>query len=132
LTLIAEQEKVTFNWVKGHAGHIENERCDQLANLALNGANLLVDTGYLESLLVKEKKAENNQVSSRKLRVNAEGDVCRKCGSQVVKKATKDKKQKPGKSYYYEYILLCQGCKTMYLVEDAKRDFMPPGGMLFD
>jgi ribonuclease HI len=82
--------------------------------------------------LVKEKKAENNQVSSRKLRVNAEGDVCRKCGSQVVKKATKDKKQKPGKSYYYEYILLCQGCKTMYLVEDAKRDFMPPGGMLFD
>ena len=23
--------KVTFNWVKGHAGHPENERCDQLA-----------------------------------------------------------------------------------------------------
>lgn len=23
--------KVTFNWVKGHAGHSENERCDRLA-----------------------------------------------------------------------------------------------------
>ncbi len=23
--------KVEFNWVKGHAGHPENERCDQLA-----------------------------------------------------------------------------------------------------
>jgi len=23
--------KVTFNWIKGHAGHPENERCDRLA-----------------------------------------------------------------------------------------------------
>ena len=30
LELLA-QHKVTFNWVKGHAGHPENERCDQLA-----------------------------------------------------------------------------------------------------
>ena len=30
LELLA-QHKVTFNWVKGHAGHVENERCDQLA-----------------------------------------------------------------------------------------------------
>ena len=28
---LLSQHKVTFNWVKGHAGHIENERCDQLA-----------------------------------------------------------------------------------------------------
>ena len=26
-----EIHKVTFNWVKGHAGHPENERCDALA-----------------------------------------------------------------------------------------------------
>jgi ribonuclease HI len=131
LTLISTQEKVKFNWIKGHAGHVENERCDQLANFALNGANLLVDTGYLESLLGKENKAENNQVGSRKIKVNAEGDVCRKCGSQVVKKVTKDKKQKPGKSYYFEYILLCPGCKTMYLVEDAKRDIVKNENTLF-
>ena len=28
---LLSQHKVTFNWVKGHAGHVENERCDQLA-----------------------------------------------------------------------------------------------------
>ena len=28
---LLERHKVTFHWVKGHAGHPENERCDQLA-----------------------------------------------------------------------------------------------------
>ena len=27
--------KITWRWVKGHAGHLENERCDQLANQAM-------------------------------------------------------------------------------------------------
>ncbi len=26
-----ERHSVTFNWIKGHAGHEENERCDALA-----------------------------------------------------------------------------------------------------
>ena len=28
---LLEMHDVTFNWVKGHAGHPENERCDSLA-----------------------------------------------------------------------------------------------------
>ncbi len=28
---LLEKHKVTFNWVKGHAGHPYNERCDTLA-----------------------------------------------------------------------------------------------------
>lgn len=28
---LLETHDVTFNWVKGHAGHPENERCDKLA-----------------------------------------------------------------------------------------------------
>ena len=28
---LLEKHNVTFNWVKGHAGHPENERCDKLA-----------------------------------------------------------------------------------------------------
>jgi ribonuclease HI len=36
---------VTFIWVKGHAGHPENERCDKLATTAADGDNLLVDKG---------------------------------------------------------------------------------------
>ena len=33
-------------WVKGHAGHAENERCDQLAVAAASGSNLAVDLNY--------------------------------------------------------------------------------------
>lgn len=29
-----EPHKITWNWVKGHAGHPENERCDELATTA--------------------------------------------------------------------------------------------------
>ncbi|MGK0290862.1 MAG: ribonuclease HI [bacterium] len=29
------KRKVTWKWVKGHAGHAENERCDELAGLAI-------------------------------------------------------------------------------------------------
>ena len=28
---LLEVHDVTFNWIKGHAGHAENERCDRLA-----------------------------------------------------------------------------------------------------
>lgn len=31
LLVQCERHKVTFNWIKGHAGHEENERCDTLA-----------------------------------------------------------------------------------------------------
>jgi len=27
----ASKHRITWNWLKGHAGHIDNERCDQLA-----------------------------------------------------------------------------------------------------
>ena len=37
--------QVTFHWVKGHAGHPENERCDCLATTAADGTDLLVDSG---------------------------------------------------------------------------------------
>jgi len=38
--------KLKFHWVKGHAGHPENERCDQLAVEAAESNNLLIDAGY--------------------------------------------------------------------------------------
>jgi ribonuclease HI len=40
--------KVTFRWVKGHAGNEENERCDVLAVAASNGEDLSEDTGFVE------------------------------------------------------------------------------------
>jgi ribonuclease HI len=39
--------KVQFEWVRGHAGHSENERCDELATAAARGENLAIDEGYL-------------------------------------------------------------------------------------
>jgi len=38
-----EIHKVNFQWVRGHSGHPENERCDQLATEAASQPNLPVD-----------------------------------------------------------------------------------------
>ena len=35
-----------FVWVKGHAGHPENERCDALATAAADGDELAEDEGF--------------------------------------------------------------------------------------
>lgn len=40
-----EPHQVIFTWVKGHAGHPENEKCDMLATTAADGTQLLEDTG---------------------------------------------------------------------------------------
>ncbi len=37
---------ITFHWLKGHAGHPENERCDALAVQAYHMAGLPADEGY--------------------------------------------------------------------------------------
>ena len=41
--------KPKFVWIKGHAGHPENERCDELAVAAAEGYELLVDEEYENS-----------------------------------------------------------------------------------
>lgn len=38
-----EPHKVTYIWVKGHDGHLMNERCDTLATTAADGDGLLDD-----------------------------------------------------------------------------------------
>ena len=51
---VSSLHKVTFHWVKGHAGHPENERCDAMAVAAGAGAVaagivLHPDEGYEQS-----------------------------------------------------------------------------------
>lgn len=41
--------RVEFLWVRGHAGHPENERCDRLATAAADAPDLGVDEGYERS-----------------------------------------------------------------------------------
>lgn len=38
--------QIKFTWVKGHNGHPENERCDELAVQASQQHNLLIDTFF--------------------------------------------------------------------------------------
>ncbi len=45
---VCEERKVSFRWVKGHAGTEENERCDELAVAASKGEDLAEDTGLVE------------------------------------------------------------------------------------
>lgn len=132
LVLISKQQEVKFNWIRGHVGHPENERCDELANIALNGESLIEDTVYEENLFNETgleysssltnttiKNSFQNQKDSTKIK--NQGDSCRKCGSTVISKSTKKKEFKPGQTYYFEYYFLCPKCKTVYFVEEAKR-----------
>ena len=43
---VFHKHRVAFHWIKGHAGHPENERCDRLAVAAYQAPNLPEDTGY--------------------------------------------------------------------------------------
>lgn len=43
---LCSRHRVTCEWVEGHAGHVENERCDVLAVLAAAGPELAIDAGY--------------------------------------------------------------------------------------
>ncbi len=36
LNQLNNTHKITWLWVRGHTGHAENERCDQLANMAID------------------------------------------------------------------------------------------------
>jgi ribonuclease HI len=43
---LCERHSVQLQWVQGHAGHEENERCDVLAVAAIADPDLAVDEGY--------------------------------------------------------------------------------------
>jgi ribonuclease HI len=43
---LLEKHPYKISWVKGHAGHFENERCDDLAVAACSSSDKLVDEGF--------------------------------------------------------------------------------------
>lgn len=46
LLAVMAPHRIDWRWVKGHAGHRENERCDELANLSVSAGNLQEDIGF--------------------------------------------------------------------------------------
>lgn len=108
LLKLCEIHQVEFDWVKGHAGLPENERCDRLSVIALKKDLLLVDEDY-----------ENQPVDTGKnVHINHEGQPCRKCSTPVIKRIPK--KPKKTQSYYFAYYFYCPECRSMYFVEEAK------------
>ena len=45
---VMKPHTIAFHWVKGHAGHPENERCDELATTAADDDERIVDEGFAE------------------------------------------------------------------------------------
>jgi len=43
---VSKLHNIKFIWVRGHAGHPENERCDELAVAAGKQKNLLIDSVF--------------------------------------------------------------------------------------
>lgn len=129
LLSLVEKHKVTFHWVKWHSWHPENERCDELATLALNWADLIEDVWFYNiqqpPLLTESEIGAIKNMSpdkKSKQKILHEGDNCNKCGTPVERKIPKKKKLKPEQKYYYEYFLYCPGCKSNYMVESWKKE----------
>jgi ribonuclease HI len=104
---LTQKHQVKFCWVQGHAGVLENERCDQLAMAALRLPNLPADEGY-------ENRGKGESVRPEM----QEGDACYKCTAPVIKQKSA---RKPKDNFYFEYYLFCPQCKATYQVESAKR-----------
>lgn len=50
LDAACQGHKVNWHWVKGHAGHPENERCDELARVAATHQATEIDEGFQPSV----------------------------------------------------------------------------------
>lgn len=58
LDRLAAEHSVTWNWVKGHAGHAGNERCDLLARAAITALRKQHSRDQLATLLAEFKAAQ--------------------------------------------------------------------------
>ncbi len=63
LDLSASKHKIEWHWVKGHAGDVENERCDQLANIEIAKIkkNISRDEGDRQKAEGRRQKAEGRR-----------------------------------------------------------------------
>jgi len=122
---------VKFHWVKWHNGHIENERCDELATLTMNMDNLIDDINYIPneeelSKMTNNFLEKNNSLDKKlvdkNIKVLKAWDSCRKCWTSVEKKIPKHTSKTKTQNYYYEYYLSCPNCKTNYMLDSAKRE----------
>lgn len=122
LLSLSKGHMVEYEWIQGHSGNFENDRCDQLALEAVASSDFLTDTVY-------ESTVRNGPALTHSSPTEP-GEPCRKCGTALNKKYPKKRKRKPNQEYFFEWYLHCPSCNSMYMVEAAKRFFEEP--MMFE
>lgn len=65
-------------------------------------------------------KHPRNEDKGGYMQITKPGQACRKCGTPVEQRKPKQKRLKPGQTYYFDWYLRCPSCGTMYMVEAAK------------
>ena len=63
LDRLARGHEVSWNWVKGHAGHKENERCDVLARAAISELRKRFSRPELAAFLTEFKAAQSRSAA---------------------------------------------------------------------
>ena len=84
LLTLCERHSVAFEWVKGHAGHEQNERCDVLAMTALKQPNLPPDAGYTPH-------SQNAETVKAMTRESPTGHTCLNAATQKEPRLTSGK-----------------------------------------
>lgn len=114
------RHEVELVWVKGHAGIVDNERCDELASLAMQQSELSVDKGYKPSSAATSLKVKSapQASASGSAKPKHPGDPCRNCGASLIRRETK--KHNPRAAYWFAWYLYCESCQRIYHVRAAK------------
>jgi very-short-patch-repair endonuclease len=72
----------------------------------------------VKDILEKINKKERKENVKKKLK---EGDLCRNCETELIRKFRRpNKKIRKDRSYYYKSFLYCPKCKRIYFLEDEK------------
>ncbi len=110
LTALCEKHEVSFVWIRGHNGNVENERCDRLSTAFISRRDLAVDEGY-----------ENASPPEPRISAEQEGQPCPKCATPVVLFRTKKRR----------LMLSCPNCKALYEYKSALPDEANTQGTFF-
>lgn len=69
LDLLSSRHQVKWHWLKGHAGHIGNERCDQLANAEIAKIKKAFNPDQLKKMLVEFLAKDADEQSQDELEI---------------------------------------------------------------
>jgi ribonuclease HI len=67
LNFHASKHQVEWHWLKGHVGHVGNERCDQLANAEIAKIKKTFNPEQLKALLVQFSANDETERTSKEL-----------------------------------------------------------------